>query len=97
MRKKKQGYVYVMGNNRPTLYIGVTSDLIKRGYLHRMDLIEGFTRKYKLHKLLYYELFDDIESAIRREKQLKNWHRKWKLHLIEQKNPELRDLYPDLL
>lgn len=86
-----------MGNNRPTLYIGVTSDVIKRVYQHKQDLVEGFCRKYQLHKLLYYEIFEDIEMAITREKQLKNWHRDWKMNLIRSQNPDLKDLYPDVI
>ena len=93
---KKQGFVYIMGNNRPTLYIGVTSNLAKRVYEHKKNIVKGFTQKYKLHKLIYYEAYSNIELAIRREKQLKSWHRKWKLNLIKQQNPNLKDLSRDL-
>ncbi len=86
-----------MGNDRPTLYIGVSSNPLKRAWLHRESLIEGFTKKYKLHKLLYYEIFETMEQAISREKQLKRWHREWKINLIKSKNPNLKDLYPDLV
>ncbi len=88
-----KGYVYIVGNDRPTLYIGVTSNLVKRIYEHKHELVEGFTKQHGLHKLLYYEQFDTIQEAIAREKQLKNWHRQWKLNLIKQKNPTFDDLY----
>lgn len=91
----KLGYVYIMGNNKPVLYIGVTNDLNRRTQEHRLNLAEGFTKRYNCHKLLYYESFDTIEDAIRREKQLKNWHREWKLNLIRAVNPAFRDLSND--
>lgn len=93
----KPGFVYILGNNRPTLYIGVTSDLIRRVYRHKQGLIDGFSKKYGLYKLLYYEIFDDIIEAIEREKQLKNWHRRWKLNLIKSKNPNFKDLYSEII
>lgn len=93
----KTCYVYIMGNLRPTLYIGVTSNLIKRVYEHKNNLVEGFTKKYKLHKLLYFETFHDINNAIFREKQLKHWNRQWKLDLIKKENPTFKDLFPDLV
>ena len=71
----KAYYVYIVGNFRPTLYIGVTADLIRRVYEHKHDLVEGFTKRYGLHKLLYFETFSNIEDAIAREKQLKHWNR----------------------
>jgi len=90
-------YVYILASKRNgTLYIGVTSDLKKRGYEHKNNLVEGFTKKYRVHMLVYYEMTNDVKSAIRREKQLKNWKRKWKIELIEKSNPEWRDLYDDL-
>ncbi len=85
-----------MGNDRPTLYIGITNNLGRRIYEHRNDLVKGFTNKYKLHKLLYYEICSEIINAISREKQLKNWKREWKLVLIRGKNPEFKDLYSGL-
>ena len=89
-----QYYIYILANKRNgTLYIGVTSNLIKRLYEHKNNIIEGFTKKYNIHKLVYYETTNDIESAIRREKQLKKWNRKWKINLIENSNPEWIDLY----
>jgi putative endonuclease len=81
-----------MTNNSKTIYIGVTNDLHRRLFEHKNKLIEGFTKKYKLTKLVYYETCSSIEDAIRREKQLKNWHRQWKINLIESVNKEWKDL-----
>jgi putative endonuclease len=94
---KKQYYVYILGDKRPTLYIGITSDLVKRIYQHKQKLVEGFTKKYGLHELLYFEVFNDPEEAIKREKQLKNWRREWKLNLIKSINPEFKDLYGEII
>lgn len=80
-----------------TLYIGVTSDLIKRIWEHKNNVVEGFTRTYEVHLLVWYELHESMESAIRRERALKEWKRGWKLRLIESSNPEWNDLYPTLL
>ena len=94
----KQYYVYILANDRNgTLYIGVTSDLIKRIYEHRSDLVDGFTQEHQVHQLVYYEITDDINSAIAREKQLKSWNRKWKIDLIEKTNPQWEDLYQTIL
>jgi putative endonuclease len=94
----KQGYVYIMANKpQGTLYIGVTSDIIKRVYEHKNDFADSFTRKYGLKSLVYYEVFDEIAEAIKREKQLKEWQRKWKIELIEKQNPEWEDLYEAIL
>ncbi len=90
-------FVYIIGNDRPTLYIGVTSDLIRRVYEHKQGMVEGFTKKYNLKKLLYYEIFNAAENAIMREKQLKHWNRNWKLELIKKINPAMKDLYNDLI
>jgi putative endonuclease len=79
------------------LYIGVTSDLIKRVYEHKNDFVDGFTNKYHIHNLVYYEVTEDIHAALAREKQLKKWNRAWKDALIEKSNPEWRDLYCDLI
>jgi putative endonuclease len=93
-----QYYVYILARKRNgTLYIGVTSDLVKRAYEHKSDLVDGFTKKYGVHDLVYYETIDSIESAIAREKQLKKWNRAWKVRLVEKGNPYWRDLYPSLL
>ena len=93
----KTYYVYIMASKRNgTLYIGVTDDLIKRVYQHKNDLIDGFTKKYGIHTLVYYESANDVDSAVQREKRLKKWNRIWKFRIIEQMNPEWRDLYDDL-
>ena len=91
---KKQGFVYILSSKEKdgALYIGVTSNLIKRVYEHKHDVVDGFSKKYKTHKLVYYEISDSIESAIMREKQLKKWNRQWKLRIIEEMNPEWKDL-----
>lgn len=93
----KNYYVYIMTNNSKTLYIGVTNDLIRRIYEHKNKLIDGFTKKYNITKLVYYEVFNTVEDAIKREKQLKNWHRQWKINLIESMNNDWRDLSTDFL
>ena len=80
-----------------TLYLGVTSDSVKRVWQHKKGLVEGFTKKYGLKMLVYYEFHESAENAIQREKQIKKWRRAWKLELIEKENPEWRDLYEDLL
>jgi putative endonuclease len=93
----KSGYVYILASKRNgTLYIGVTNNLKKRVYEHKNDFVDGFTKKYKVHSLVYYKQCDDIESAISEEKRLKKWNRKWKLELIERENPQWRDLYEDI-
>ena len=90
--------VYILASKRNgTLYIGVTSDLVKRGWEHRNSVVEGFTKKYGVHSLVYYEMHDGMISAITREKQLKKWQRAWKLRLIEERNPEWRDLWQDIV
>ncbi len=95
MSKMKNYYVYIMSNKSRTLYIGVTSNLEKRVYQHKHKLIDGFTEKYNLTRLVYFETTTDITSAIRREKQLKNWHRQWKVNLIESVNKNWHDLSDD--
>ncbi|OGN99631.1 MAG: GIY-YIG nuclease [Chloroflexi bacterium RBG_13_52_12] len=93
----KDYYVYIMASKRNgTIYIGVTNDLIRRVYEHKNDFVDSFTKKYKIHSLVYFEQCNDIESAIIREKQLKKWNRKWKLELIERENPRWKDLFEDL-
>ena len=95
---KKEGYIYILFNRKNgTLYVGVTSDLIKRIYQHKNKLIEGFTKKYGVDKLGYYEVYSDIERAIAREKQIKAGSRKKKIDLIEKINPNWDDLYYSLL
>jgi len=87
------GYVYIIANDRPTLYTGVTSNLKKRIWEHKNNVGSVFTKKYKLHKLIYFEGVDSIELAIVREKQIKDMNRKEKLELIRKFNPELKDFY----
>ena len=87
-------HVYILASKRNgTLYIGVTSNLRKRVFEHKNNLVEGFTKKYKVHNLVYYEQITDIRSAIEREKRIKRWKRKWKLALIEKANANWKDLY----
>ena len=90
---EKKPAVYILASKRNgTLYTGVTSDLSRRVWQHKNDQVEGFTKKYGVHTLVYYEWHDDMRSAIVREKQIKKWNRAWKLALIEGVNPEWRDL-----
>jgi putative endonuclease len=92
----KQPCVYILASQRNgTIYTGVTSDLVKRVWEHKSDLVEGFTKKYGVHTLVWYETHQTMESAITREKQIKEWKRAWKLKLIEKMNPGWRDLYAD--
>ncbi len=96
--REKKGYVYILFNKRKgTLYTGVTSNLIKRIYEHKNKSAEGFTSKYSVDKLGHYEIFEDITEAIAREKQIKGGSRSKKIALIEQNNPEWKDLYNELL
>ena len=91
-------YVYILASKRNgTLYIGVTNDLVRRVYEHKSDSVEGFTKKYQVHDLVYFEQADDVGAAIAREKQLKKWNRAWKLELIEKSNGDWRDLYPKIV
>jgi putative endonuclease len=94
----KQYYVYILASKRNgTLYTGVTNNLPKRVFEHKNDVIRGFTEKYSVHNLVWYERYDDICSAIAREKRLKKWKRRWKIDLIEKVNPSWEDLYCDLI
>ena len=93
----KQSYVYILASQRyGTLYIGVTSDLVKRVWEHREGIVGGFTKQYNVKQLVWYEIHGDIMAAITREKQLKKWERKWKTQLISQANPSWRDLFDDI-
>jgi putative endonuclease len=97
MASDQSYWVYILASKvGGTLYIGVTNDLIRRVYEHRIDAVPGFTKQYGVHTLLYYEQFSDIESAIQREKRLKKWNRAWKIRLIEESNPDWHDLYPGI-
>ena len=90
--------VYILANRRNgTLYVGVTSNLVQRVWQHREGCVDGFTKRYGVHRLVWYERHDDMESAIVREKRIKKWRRTWKLELIERANPEWRDLYPEIV
>jgi len=94
----KKSYTYIMASAKNgTLYIGVTPDLLKRVYEHREGLVDGFTKKYGVKTLVYYEEHGDIRDAIEREKRLKAWKRNWKIRIIEETNPTWKDLYDELL
>ncbi len=94
----KQPAVYILASKRNgTLYTGVTSDLLKRVWEHKNDLVESFTRRHHVHSLVWYELHETMESAILREKRIKGWKREWKLRLIESANPSWKDLYHSIV
>ena len=94
----KNYYIYIVTNKpRGTLYIGMTNNLVRRGYEHRNGLLDGFTKKYNLKRLVYFEVFNRVEDAIHRKKRLKKWNRQWKIELIEKVNPEWIDLYEQLV
>ncbi len=94
----KYSYVYIMASRRNgTLYVGVAVDFLRRVSEHKQDIIEGFTKRYGVHMLVYYEQAENILVAIQREKQLKKWKRAWKIQLIEKLNPEWKDLYDELI
>lgn len=93
----KSPYVYMLANHRDgTLYVGVTSDLLQRVWEHRNDAMDGFTKRYAVHRLVWYEQHENMESALAREKAIKRWKREWKVKLIEAGNPVWRDLYEEL-
>ncbi len=90
-------YTYILANRkRGTLYIGVTSNLLKRMWEHKNSINEGFTKKYKIHMLVYYETHSTFENAVIREKKLKNWRREWKIDLVEKTNPSWEDFYDNI-
>jgi len=94
---EKKYWVYLLSNKRNgAIYTGVTNNLYKRVYEHKKNMVKGFTKKYKIHNLVYYEEYENSEEAIAREKQLKKWMRSWKKNLIEKENPKWIDLYNDL-
>ena len=94
---KRTYWVYMLATARHgTLYIGMTNDLGRRGYEHRTDAVTGFTSRYGVHRLVWYESYENVTEAIAREKQLKHWNRDWKIRLIEEFNPDWSDLYPTL-
>jgi putative endonuclease len=91
-------YIYILANKRNgTLYVGMTNDLARRVYEHKNDFVQGFTKKYGVHCLVYYEQCDDFDSALQREKQIKEWKRAWKLELIEKVNPLWKDLFEEII
>lgn len=93
----KQYFVYILAKARnSTFYVGITSDLKKRIWEHKNETADGFTKKYGIKNLVYYEIYDDAENAIKREKQLKKWNRPWKMRIIEELNPDWNDLYEKL-
>ena len=95
---QKEPAVYILANKtNGTLYVGVTSNLLQRIYQHKNDLVQGFSCKYKTHKLVYFELHETMTAAITREKQIKRWKRDWKIELIATKNPAWDDLYSGIL
>ena len=95
---KKKVYLYMLTNKKNgTLYTGATTDLVKRTYAHKNRLVKGFTYKYNLTKLIYIEVYDDIETAFTRERRIKGWKREWKIRMIEKVNPEWLDLFDTLL
>ena len=94
----KYSYVYILASGKHgTLYIGVTSNLIKRVFDHKQGAVRGFTKKYNVKKLVFYQQYEDILEAINREKQIKEWNRQWKIELIERSNPDWIDLYNSLI
>ena len=93
----KDYYVYILASERyGTLYVGVTSDIVKRVWQHREGVVEGFTKKYNVKRLVWFEIHEDVTAAITREKQIKKWNRSWKIELIQAKNPYWQDLYEEL-
>ena len=97
MGRERRYWVYILASKLGgTLYIGVTSDLVRRIYEHKEGLVEGFTKKHGVHRLVYFEQHTEIEAAIQREKRLKKWNRAWKIQLIEESNPNWVDLYPSI-
>jgi putative endonuclease len=97
MGDRRYYYVYILASRiGGTLYIGVTNDLVRRVYEHKSKFVSGFTSKYDVYRLVYYEQFEDVEAAIHREKRLKKWKREWKIALIERVNPNWADLYPSI-
>ena len=96
MHREPAVYILASGRNG-TLYVGVTSDLVKRMHQHTTSAVDGFSKKYKVHSLMHFERHETMESAIVREKQLKKWNRLWKMRLIEENNPLWVDLWPSLL
>lgn len=94
----KEAWIYILSNKKNgTLYVGVTSNLVQRIWTHKQKNITGFSERYQLTTLVYFETCDDIVTAIQREKQIKKWRRAWKIRLIEQRNPHWEDLFPQIV
>ena len=94
----KPYYVYILASKKNgTLYLGVTNDIKRRVYEHKNNLVDGFTKKYSVHCLVYFEVCEDVRVAIQREKNIKKWRRRWKIELIEKNNPDWRDLYFEVI
>ena len=94
----KPYYVYILASKKNgTLYLGVTNDIARRIYEHKNNLVDGFTKKYSVHCLVYFEVCEDVRVAIQREKNIKKWRRRWKIELIEKNNPNWRDLYFEVI
>jgi putative endonuclease len=90
-------YVYLLASKKHgTLYVGMTNDIVRRGYEHRSKAVQGFTKRYSVNQLVWFEIYEDAISAIAREKELKKWRRAWKIRLIEESNPDWLDLYPGI-
>lgn len=92
----KRYFIYILSSRNKVLYVEMTNELSRRIYEHKNGLINGFSKKYNVHKLVYYESHLDLKNAIKREKQLKNWHRQWKINLIETRNKDWKDLYSEI-
>ena len=91
-------YVYILASRRNgTLYIGMSSDLVRRTWEHKEGAVDGFTKAYGVHRLVYFEPFEDVSAAQQRERTLKHWNRAWKIALIEKENPEWKDLFPEIV
>ena len=94
----QQSYVYIMSSKpNGAIYVGVTSNIVKRVWQHKTEMCDGFTKKYNVRQLVYFEIHQDISEAIIREKRIKKWRRNWKCQLIEKSNPQWRDLYNDII
>ncbi len=89
-------YVYILSSRKKVLYVGMTDNLSRRTYEHKLGLVDGFTKKYNVNQLVYYESHPTLTNALKREKQLKNWHRQWKINLIESVNKDWKDLYTEI-
>ena len=94
----KSSYIYILANRRyGTIYTGVTVDLVKRTWQHKDGFVEGFAKQHSIKQLVWYEVHEDLHAAIKREKQIKKWNRVWKIRLIQEQNPQWRDLYPEVV